>query len=104
MPEVAELQEPAEQQRVVRRELVPGGQELQATELQATELQATELQATELQAPELQATELQAPERQAPELQAALREMAQQEAALPGVVGAPAEQLRPPCSPALDAG
>jgi hypothetical protein len=94
MPEVAELQEPAEQQRVVRRELVPGGQELQATELQATELQA----------PELQATELQAPERQAPELQAALREMAQQEAALPGVVGAPAEQLRPPCSPALDAG
>jgi hypothetical protein len=94
MPEVAELQEPAEQQRVVRRELVPGGQELQATELQAPELQA----------PELQATELQAPERQAPELQAALREMAQQEAALPGVVGAPAEQLRPPCSPALDAG
>jgi hypothetical protein len=99
MPEVAELQEPAEQQRVVRRELVPGGQELQATELQATELQAPELQATELQA-----TELQAPERQAPERQAALREMAQQEAALPGVVGAPAEQLRPPCSPALDAG
>jgi hypothetical protein len=94
MPEVAELQEPAEQQRVVRRELVPGGQELQATELQAPELQA----------PELQATELQAPERQAPERQAALREMAQQEAALPGVVGAPAEQLRPPCSPALDAG
>jgi hypothetical protein len=99
MPEVAELQEPAEQQRVVGRELVPGGQELQAPELQAPELQAPELQA-----PELQATELQAPERQAPELQAALREMAQQEAALPGVVGAPAEQLRPPCSPALDAG